>query len=174
MLLTLRYREATGYASTALVHARRPAVDNSSARIEVDHEPRAVNLVLLAVELHIADERDELAVKIVDSKVALGRFSRALDDHAARRVESADLDVVVAALATSRISDGQSGCIKRQFGLNDVNVPRENRSIGAILDLDAVGGDIDRSVAVVTLERRNRLLLPDLRERSASGVSHGM
>ena len=41
----------------------------------------------------------------------------------------------------------------------DVNVAGEDRAVGAVLDFDPVGGDVDRRVAVVTLERRDRLLL---------------
>ena len=43
-----------------------------------------------------------------------------------------------------------------------MDIAGEDRAVGAILDLDPVGGDVDRRIAVVTLERRHRLLLPHL------------
>ena len=40
-----------------------------------------------------------------------------------------------------------------------MDVAGEDRAVGAVLDLDPVGGDVDRRIAVVALERRDRLLL---------------
>ena len=65
-----------------------------------------------------------------------------------------DLHAVVA-----RISDRQPLGIERQLGLFDVDIAGEHRAVGAVLDLDAVGGDVDRRVAVMALERRHRALL---------------
>ena len=147
-----------GDPAAALVHARRPAVDHRAARIEVDHQPRAVDLVVARVELDVADQGDQLAVEVVDPEVALGRFRRAVDDHAAGRVEPVDLDVAAAACA-ARISDRQPRRVERQLGLRDMDVAGEDRAVGAVLDFDPVGGDVDRRIAVVALERRDRLLL---------------
>ena len=41
--------------------------------------------------------------------------------------------------------------------LADIDVAGHNGAIGPVLKLDAVGGDIDRRIAVMALERGDRL-----------------
>src|SRR5437660_4639313 len=54
-----------------------------------------------------------------------------------------------------------------------MDIAGENCAVGAILHLNAVGGDVDRSIAVVALERRHGLLLADLADGRSSGKSCG-
>ena len=42
----------------------------------------------------------------------------------------------------------------RQIALAGVDIAREDGAVGAVLDLDPVGGDVDRRVAVMALQRR--------------------
>ena len=51
--------------------------------------------LLSRVELDVADERDELLVQIVDSKIAFRGFRWIVHDDSASGVEPVDLDVAV-------------------------------------------------------------------------------
>src|SRR3954451_12281478 len=70
LLLALRHGEVAGDAPAALVHSRRSAVDDRPARIQIDHEPRPVELIGSAIELDVADQGDQLAIEIVDAELA--------------------------------------------------------------------------------------------------------
>src|SRR5438270_916735 len=48
-----------------------------------------------------------------------------------------------------------------------MDVSGKDGPIGAVLDLDAVGGHVNRRIAVVALERGDGLFLAHLRDRSA-------
>ena len=48
-----------------------------------------------------------------------------------------------------------------------MDIAGEDRPVGAVLDFDAIGGDVDWGVAVVTLKGGDGLLLAHLRRRAA-------
>src|ERR1044071_7430925 len=152
LLLTLRHGEMAFHSAAGLVHPRRTTVDDRATRIEVDSEPRTIHLVLLAIELDIADQGDELAIEVVDAEIPARGLGRAMNDYPVGSVETLDLHAAGLVLS-ARISNGQAGGVQRQLGLRHVNVPGKHGAVGAVLDFDPVGGDIHRSVAVVTLER---------------------
>src|SRR6476469_4755619 len=168
-LLALRDREMAGHAAAALVHARRTAVDHGAARIEVDDQPRAVDLIVAAIELDPADQGDELALRVVDAELPARGFARTPNDHSAGSVDAVDLDSRAVRLAAAGISDRHPIGVHRQVRLADVDVAREDGAVGAVLHLDPLGRDVDRGVGVVALEGGDRLLLPLLRGRAGRG-----
>ncbi len=66
----LRDCEMTGDASAALADAGRTAVDDRAAAVEIDHRPLPADLRAFALEDDIADQRDQLAVEVVDARTA--------------------------------------------------------------------------------------------------------
>src|SRR4029079_17857239 len=119
----------------------------------------------------VADQGDELAVEVIDAEIAGGGLGGALHHDSAGRVEATDLDIGAAALS-ARISHGQARRLQRQLGLGHVDVAGEDRAVGAVLDLDPVGRDVYRGVAVVALERGYRLFLAHLRRGRARETAY--
>ena len=105
------------------------------------------------VELNVADQSDQALVQVVDAEIAARGFRGATDDHSAAGIQPLDLDS-----AAARISDRQAFGVHRQLGLADMDVAGENRPVGAVLDFDPVGIDIDRGLAVMPLQRGRRPL----------------
>src|SRR5206468_8204501 len=126
LLLSLRDGEVAGAAPPAGIHARRAAVDHRAARVEIDHQPRAADAIVLAVQLHVTDQRDQLVIEIVDPEIATCRLRWAFHHYAARSVEPPDLDVA-AAPRRARISDRQPWGVERHLGLRHVDVSGEDR-----------------------------------------------
>src|SRR5689334_20612099 len=92
LLLALRDREMAGDTAAARIDPGRAAVDDRAASIEVDRQPRPVDAVLFAIELHVAEQGDQLPVEVVDAEVSARRLRRALDDDPAGRIEPLDLN----------------------------------------------------------------------------------
>src|SRR5690349_843796 len=93
LLRVLRHREVAGHPPAGLVHARRAAVDYRPSGVEVDRQASAIHLVLVAHELNVTDQSDQLTVEVVDAEVAFRGLGRAMDDHAAGGVEAIDLQI---------------------------------------------------------------------------------
>src|SRR5688572_8486994 len=99
----LRNREAAGHAPARLIDPGRAAVDHGAARTEVDDQPRSADQIVAANQANVADERDELAVEIIDAEIAARLFGGAGHRHAAGGIEALDLNS--AAARAARISD---------------------------------------------------------------------
>src|SRR5206468_2731411 len=150
LLLFLRHGKMTGHSSAARIDAGGAAIDHGAAGIEVDDQPRSGDLVLLAIELHVAEQSDQPAVEIVDSKVAPGGLRWAAHDDSAGGIEPLDLGAT-AILLSAGISDRQPLSVERQLRLRHMDTADEHRAVGALLHFDSVGGDVDRRIAVVPL-----------------------
>ena len=166
----LRDGEVASDAPPAGIHARRAAVDHRSPGVQVDHQPGAIYPILLLDQLHVADQRDELPVEIVDSEIALRGLRRALHHHTAGRIQPLNLRISAGPLCT-RIGDGKARSVERHLSLDDVNIAAENGAVGAILHFDPVRVHVHRRIGVVPLERGDRRLLLHLRERGRGGES---
>ena len=148
--LARRYGEGAGDPAALAGDARRAAaVHHRAAAVEVDGEPAAIHLRVLLDEADPADQGDDAPLEIVDADVAAGGLGRAADGDSAGGVDPAQLDS-----AAARISDGEAGGGEGEVALADDDVAREDGAVGAVLDLDPVGGDVDRRVAVMALEGR--------------------
>ena len=161
-----------GHATAAGVHARRAAVDDRSPGLDIDHQPLSIHHIGSARQLDVADDRDQLVIEVVDAEIALRRFRRAVHDHTTGSIEPADLHASGLALPAG-IGDSEPLRVERQLGLGRMDVAGEDCAVGAVLHLDPVGRDVHRRVAVVPLERRNRLYLAHLAVSRAAREAEG-
>ena len=97
-----------------------------------------------------------------------------MNDHAASSVEPVNLDARTSRvrgaaelrLALSQLHAAAVACsnkrrsgarYQRQLRLSGVDVTDENCAIGAILNFNAIGRNVDRRIAVVSLKRGDQL-----------------
>ena len=137
--------------------------------IEVDHQPRAHHLRSAAVELDGADQGDQLACRGRRCRNCRARFPTGCGPPL-RRPHRAGGSGSRRRSNRRRVSRSVSSA---SVALLDVDIAGEDRPVGAVLDLDAVGGDVDRGVAVMALQRRNRVRRhgPGRRRRRAAAAA---
>ena len=120
LLGALRHDEMSGHSAAVRPHAGR-AVKHSATGSKIDHQPRPLHVRLAPDQLDVPDERDQLAVEIIDSEIAFRGLRQVVDSDIAAGINPVDLGSAII-LLVRRIGDGETRRIGRQISLSEVDV----------------------------------------------------